>query len=690
MLAQGDAATPASIRLVTPGPHDREAIAAAIRLGNAARATLGHMPFSAYDDAAAKGTLLMAYADDHAVGYALYALARRRVRLSHLCVDPPRRGRGIARLLVERISDLHRDHLGIAARCRRDYRLGEMWIRLGFAQRGERPGRGSSGEPLIDWWRDHDHPNLLSADSDTVLVRAAIDMNVVRDLTEAGRTNADESKALLAPHLVGLLEIVRTAALNTEIDRLDSDLRAQCTDRVQTFPSVRSDPAARAHIIDELQRHTRPLDPANPRDTQDLLDLQHVGDAIAANLNVLVTNDQELIRVYREVAERHGLRIMRPADVVIHIDELAHAEAYRPASLLDTGYVERRLRSGENQTIEALRTHLSGERPRELQSTVNRLAVSGAQRMGIYQPTGELVAAYATTESSGVLRVPLLRVANQPLADTLARQLLFRLRQSARDGALPMIQITDPHLSPQARLAAVDDGFQETDGTLYGYAIAAVGPAAEVERAAISAARASGLPEPAPLRSGMPAVAAAELERVWWPAKIIDSELPTYLIPIRQPFSTQLLGVPASIFPRHDALGISREHVYYRSPGGTRPQAPARLLWYMSKGGTTTQQPAAIIACSQLDAVVTAPPDDLYDRFQHLGVWDRNTVHGIARDGYAQALRFTNTEIFPRPVSRQTFRRLALAHGGPAAPPQQPTRIAATLFAAIYQEGRAR
>ncbi|MGW3890436.1 GNAT family N-acetyltransferase [Micromonospora chokoriensis] len=681
--------TAVSIKLLTPGLQDGRAIEAAIQLGNGARSTLGHMPFSAYRDAAAKGTLLLAYAGKTPVGYALYALARRRVRLSHLCVDPTRQGKGIARLLVEHISERHHDHLGIAARCRRDYRLGEMWIRLGFAQRGERPGRGSTGEPLIDWWRDHDHPNLLSVDADTVLVRAAIDMNILRDLTEANRTNADESSALLAPHLVGLLEIVRTAALNTEIDRMDSDLRTRCTERAQSFPAVRSDPAARMRITGELQQHTRPLDPGNPKDAQDLLDLQHVAEAIAADLNVLVTNDQELTRIYGGVAERYGLRIMRPADVVIHIDELAHAESYRPASLLDTGYVERRLRSGENKTVESLRNHVSNERPRELQSTLNSLAVSGAQRLGIYQPTGELVAAYATTAISGRLRVPLLRVANQPLADTLARQLLFRLRQSARDAGLPMIQVSDPHLSPQVRLAAVGDGFMEADGTLYGYAIASVGSATEVEQAAITAAREAGLPEPVPLRSRMPAVAAAELERIWWPIKIVDSELPTYLIPIQQPFSTQLLGVPASIFPRRDALGISREHVYYRSPGGTRPQAPARLLWYMSKGGHTTQQPAAIIACSQLDEVVAAPSDELYDRFQHLGVWDRSTVHHAARNGITQALRFTNTEIFPRPVARQIFRRLALEHGGPATAPQQPTRIPAALFAALYQEGRA-
>lgn len=55
---------PESIRLARPDSRDSAAIAAAIRLGNAARSTLGHMPFSAYSDAADKQTLLLAFADD--------------------------------------------------------------------------------------------------------------------------------------------------------------------------------------------------------------------------------------------------------------------------------------------------------------------------------------------------------------------------------------------------------------------------------------------------------------------------------------------------------------------------------------------------------------------------------------------------------------------------------------------------
>src|SRR5205814_8086933 len=126
-------------------------------------------------------------------------------------------------------------------------------------------------------------------------------------------------------------------------------------------------------------------------------------------------------------------------------------------------------------------------------------------------------------------------------------------------------------------------------------------PRPQVEHPVAAAARQAGVPEPAPLRSDMPAVAAAELERIWWPAKITDSRLPTYMIPIQQAFSVDLLGVPHA-FLRDDALGLAREHVYYRSPKGLRIQAPARLLWYISGSGAGVAYQPGVVACSQLDS----------------------------------------------------------------------------------------
>jgi len=88
MSAGQRGAASATIRVGPALPSDEEGIEAAIRLGNQSRATLGHMPWAAYRDAAGKGTLLLAHADDAVVGYALYGLTRARVRLTHLCVAP--------------------------------------------------------------------------------------------------------------------------------------------------------------------------------------------------------------------------------------------------------------------------------------------------------------------------------------------------------------------------------------------------------------------------------------------------------------------------------------------------------------------------------------------------------------------------------------------------------------------------
>jgi hypothetical protein len=186
----------------------------------------------------------------------------------------------------------------------------------------------------------------------------------------------------------------------------------------------------------------------------------------------------------------------------------------------------------------------------------------------------------------------------------------------------------------------------------------------------------------------MPAIAAAALERAWWPVKILDSDLATYLVPIQQRFSTELLGMPDTLIPRSDSLGLVIEHVYYRSSGGARPAPPARLLWYMSEGGRGVSHPASIIACSQLDTVVVGDPHELHSRFQHLGVWHRETVERAARGQVAQALRFTHTEIFHHPISRERFQQLSNDHGSTGQPPQSPRKIPTALFADLYAEGR--
>jgi GNAT superfamily N-acetyltransferase len=683
------AAQAGMVRLALAAGGDELGIMAAVEVGNRARVTLGHMPYSAYRQAARDGTLLLATAGEEIIGYALFGLTRRRVRLTHLCVDPAWRGRGVAHRLVEWISDRHAAYPGILAKCRVDYELGDMWIRLGFTPLSQRPGRSRAGHLLISWWRDHGHPDLFTRDDGNVLARAAIDLNVLRDLVDVDRTDAIESKALVADQIADRLQVVRTAALDMEINHMDVPLRSRCMARAQELPLVRADAAQVAQVKADLLAAVHAVDLGYPHTEQDRCDVAHVTDAIAAGLTVFATRDESLIRTLGPAARQYGLRILRPADVVSHVDELARADAYRPAAVLGTRYRQQLMGVGADDQLSALVNNVAGERPRDLRKTVRGLTLTACDRTGIYDPAGRLVAAVAVRRRDDMLTVPFARVTNAGVADTLARQMLFYLRHQARDAGARTIEITDRYLSAPIRRAAVVDGFHEHGHRFYAFVVDVCAPADQVEHHAVVAARRAGVPEPPPLRSDMPAVVTAELERIWWPAKVTDSGLPAYLIPIQQAFSAELLGVPEALLPRGDSLGLAREHVYYRSPGGAQLNAPARLLWYMSSGGHRNPYPSAVIACSQLDTVVTGDPRELFERFRHLGVWDETQVYGAARRGIVQALRFTNTELLDHvPLSR--LRALAATHRQNGVPPQWPQRISSAMFAAVYREGRQR
>ncbi len=307
------------------------------------------------------------------------------------------------------------------------------------------------------------------------------------------------------------------------------------------------------------------------------------------------------------------------------------------------------------------------------------------ERRVIHDPGGEAVAVYAAGKQQSAMVVPILRVKpSHPLSDTIARQVLFLLRQECRSQGLRLVRISDPHLSRIARLAAVDDGFFQHAEELIAFVIDLCAETGAIDLAVADAAASVSMKLPA-LPSRPSAVLAAALERRLWPAKLLDSDLPSFLVPIWPTWSSELFGIPRSLFPRPDLLGISREHVYYRSPRSCGEKFPARLLWYVTNRHPDGMR--AVVACSQLEEIVVDDPVTLHRRFRHLGVWRQKQIEQAARDGRARALRFVDTEILPRQVSLDRVRELA-GWSKPQPVLQGPRKIPTDLFAAIYKEGR--
>ena len=585
-------------------------------------------------------------------------------------------------MLVDWIGREHADRPGILVWCRLDYRLGKMWASLGFSRGSERPGRGKGQRTLVAWWRDHGHARLFERDPETVLVRASLDLNVVRDITEPTRPDSAESVALVSDQLADRLELVRTPALDVEIDALDDPLRTACMRQAELFTPVRPTQDRFAAVQAQLFAEATQVDPTFVASRQGQMDVRYASEAAAASVNVLVTRDEAMTEALKAAAERFGLRILRPAEVVVHLDELVRADAYRPVAFQETEFTRVLIGAGQGRELLLLANGRSGEKTKELDRRLRELTTAGLDRVGFYSPDRQLVAAFITNANSGMMEVPFLRVADGPIANTLARQIVFLLRQEARTANVCVIRLSDPFLSRSTIAAASDDGFMPFDGSHYAFVIDVCGASAEVAHAAVVAARTAALPPPASIRSGLGSVAAAEVERVWWPAKVVDSLLPSYLVPIRQSFSRELLGFPRGLFGRSPDLGLSREHVYYRSSRGPTAKAPARLLWYMSGSSPGTVEPAGVIAASLLEEVVEGTPEELHSRFRHLGVWQLEEIQKASRGSSVQALRFSNTELLPRPVSLSRLRALGFVA------PQAPLQIDSDAYAALYRDGQ--
>lgn len=681
---------PGLLTITTPDRRN-SLVEKAITLGDEAKARLGFLPHEVYRAAADTRTLIVATRDDQVAGYALFDLPRSRVRLVHLCVAQNQRSSGVARALMEWISEAHRDRLEIRLKCRRDYGLDDMWMRLGFRPVAEVPGRGRDAQTLVMWRRDHGFPDLLTNIPEPLQLTAAIDFNIFRDLYDRpARPNSTDSCALTADHLRGQLNLVVTQALYAEIQGVpDGRRRSEYLQASSFHEMARYSSQAAGDFRDRLLREVHRRHPAYPDTPQDHADVQHLAAAAAAGVTVFITKDRDLAEKCSDAAEvTLGIRILSPVDVILQVDELTRAEAYRPAAfMIGTAYriVEGGL-SFESMIGDFANSEAGESRKRFLRHVrtflINPL---GWRRRIVLDGDGNPIACFIFSASGRDLDVPVLRVREGQIAETLARQILFHLRQHLRLQGSGSIRVTDRGVPPWVVRALLPDGLEPFASGYRGQVIDCCGSSEEVEKS-LRASGMAGERVPA-LMPGLSAIAAAQFERGFWPVKLIDSQLPTWLISIQPRWAADLFGVPATLFDRSESLGLSREHVYYRSPGGPLIVAPARLVWYMSQGDSPPAVPG-VIGSSLLDRVTVDSPQKLHETFRHLGVWDETQIVGSARDDVAQALRFTDTEIYPARISRATLNSLTTNLGMSFHPPQAPRKISAELFSAIYREGR--
>ena len=255
-----------------------------------------------------------------------------------------------------------------------------MWPHLGFKRTGTKSGRGYKRMELTAWRLDHGHPDLFSTNDSFGPLRVMIDLNVFADIESTyKRVEYEESGALTDITLVDQIELVISSELNVEIRRIPSgDEREHQLEAARKYSVVRNDPRA---IDRTAARFTALVGAAGGPDLSGspahISDVRHLAEAYLAGVTVLATRDDEFIKWAAGIIGETEGRVMRPSDVVLHVDALARVQEYQPARLEQTQYTLARVASGaEAELLPFLRIE-QGEKKADYLALTRRLLAQG-------------------------------------------------------------------------------------------------------------------------------------------------------------------------------------------------------------------------------------------------------------------------------------------------------------------------
>jgi ribosomal protein S18 acetylase RimI-like enzyme len=508
--------------------------------------TLGPFPAGAFEEHTAKGQILVAKANGDCLGYVLFrdVVTRNQVAITHLCVEESARDRGIAGQLVGSLRQLRAHTRGIGLWCRRDYEAANLWPKLGFVAHSERPGRGRNNGPLVYWWLDHGHPDLLDLAGperpEDVLV-LALDANVFFDLEGQNRQEDFESRGLLADWLQPQVELCVTRELLNEIQRHpDAEERDRLRTTTGQYRLLKGDGATFTKLVKSLDEV---LGPATSESQES--DRRQLAWAVVGDADHFITRDGGVLDKIAELYAVCGISPLRPSELIAQVDALTRAKVYQPTRLAGSHLYSGARASGDAEMLaNTFLDNPAGERRAWLLAALRRLFASPerSQILVVRDNENIPVALLGLSESvADELVIEVARVAGGRRAPTLARELLDIAVEKAKDGERVFCRLADPYSSATVMTSSAAAGFRPAGKSRLKVSLPMVATIADIaehlrelagygeDTATVTSTLASLLDE-ANGRQDVAALMAAE--RLLRPAKFSDLDIPSYIVPI--------------------------------------------------------------------------------------------------------------------------------------------------------------
>lgn len=680
------------------------------KLADDNKQTLSFQVYSVYERYAKNPGIIVALLNRELVGYLIWSInsKERYANVWQLCIKPEHRGKKITKLLNNKLIELTQNRVRrIRLECKEKYGIDEMWRKLGYVPVYEKPAK-TPGDTLKVWFIEYFHPAYQSifspeAISDSLKLKSAIDAKTLYNLIK--ESHSSKTQSLSINWLKRDLGVCITDEIFNEID---VDREYSSSDKKVLREIVNSQFFKQDFDLNLFQKKLSDIHAflVESSITLDETLVRHLARCAASDIPYFITSQEALLKQSEFCYINFGVRVISLEDMVNLREEIVEQLNYQPLRLTNNTIEQRSLARFDLRQLsqEMCRNNLDENHEKLLKKL--RLYTSDPQHFKsnvlLYDGQPYVCVVYDVSRLHEI-EVPILRkISNSTISNTLINYMVNKLLKLTISTKNDFLRITDSFLEEPEKTALRSQYFVKSP---HGFEWLKCCPLnslsadntikllKKVDRenhdySSIGNLLISLLSSEEFFKDPFRAM---DIERLLWPLKIEDANIPSYIVPIKPEAAKELfeenLARETLFGVNKSSLFFSLESAYYKSPSPNAglKKAPARILWYVSKsrdGGYSNL--STIRACSQVDDVIFDSPEELHKRFQHLGFYNLNQIQKCAdKKGKVMAIKFSHTELFDKPIDLKIIQQCLES----SAPLQSIRKISQPEFITLYRLG---
>jgi len=668
-----------------------------IALGKRNSATLGLMPRDAYIDQAKKKCIVVTHDDDMVIGFCLFRIAgsKDRIGITQVCIHENHRNRGIPKILLDAIQNKYQHQFaGMLVSCREDYTHAcKLWEKYGFVILKRTRSRSSEEKYLLKFWFEFGRPNLFTQEVSTLKV--VLDVNIIIKLRDCD-SSIEEVHFLMSDWLIDEVDFFYAKETLNEIHRDQDHKRTDLTRQYlsNNFKSLTCNPK-------EIQKYLPKLETLHPGESANYFsDRKQIAECKACEAEYFITIDSEILTRREAIQDYLNIRILRPSEFILELDELKNKQLYEPARLQGARYTIQKINSSQLAScIDIFLNKSHQEKKAEFQQVVFN-TVSDSQNSCvkvIISPENEKICIFGIKYQIESIEVPFVRLKENVLRNTLFNQILTEFIRDAVNNQKSIIDIQEKSLPSDFISILIRNGFFKLQNSWCKIALSGICHSDELLDRYSPLGQYQHFTETLGMVSSLNKNEKNEflfdIERKLWPLKLSNIERPVFIVPIKPYWASQLfdsISANSFIFGAPPELSWSRENVYYRSVKPNLEKYPGLILWYASEQKDFPRK-KAIVACSYLNNVEIGEAKRLFTVFKRYGVYKWKEIFKLAGENSRnpiKALQFSDTEVFEKPIKLKRVQEIMLSENFKKNTFTSPVKVNSTIFNKIYKEAK--